>query len=74
MEIDGKKLVAKVDAKNKLLLDNFKEEETNNKNHDEISEKKEDKSCIDRITKIIAEHKEEIQNFVAIQEGKIYAF
>jgi len=30
MEIDGKKLVAKVDAKNKVLIEDYKEQECKN--------------------------------------------
>lgn len=67
IEVAGKKLVAKVDAKNKLLCDNYREEETQ---ANEDDEKGEDDSALAAITKIISEHQEEIDNFDVIQTGR----
>lgn len=70
LEIAGKKLVAKVDAKNKLLLDNYKEEEeVRNMGNVEIinMEKKEDADVINAIQQILADHRTEIENYEAIQ-------
>lgn len=61
-----KKLVAKVDAKNKLLLDNYKEEEQTNA-ESEATEKKEDDDVVDAIRQILAEHRADIENFETIQ-------
>jgi len=90
LEVDNKKLVAKVDAKNKLLLDNYKEEETkkmvnsgtsgkfnDNKINTGDSDTKyldsngrrADEVALERISTILAEHKDEIQNYDLIQEG-----
>lgn len=76
MDVAGKKLVAKVDAKNKLLLDNYKEEETrklstNNNNNDNYNseEKKEDDSVLSSISQILIDHRNDIENFETIQEG-----
>lgn len=66
VEVAGKKLVAKVDAKNKLLCDNFREEEAQ---VNEDDEKNEDDSALAIISKIISEHQEEIDNYDAIQTG-----
>lgn len=66
LEVAGKKLVAKVDAKNKLLLDNYREEEVQTNEDDE---KREDESALSAIERIIADHHEEIENFESIQEG-----
>lgn len=71
----GKKLVAKVDAKNKLLLDNYKEEEEvrnmGNEESNEAHEKKEDADVIDAIRRILTDHRSEIENYEAIQGIKI---
>lgn len=67
LEVAGKKLVAKVDAKNKLLLDNYKEEEVQASADDE---KQEDDNALSVIAKLISEHQEEIDNFENIQSGK----
>lgn len=75
LDIAGKKLVAKVDAKNKLLLDNYKEEEEvrNMGNEDnEAHEKREDADVIDAIHQIMSDHRSEIDNFEAIQGSKSY--
>lgn len=70
-EVAGKKFVAKVDAKNKLLLDNYKEEEEvrnmGKKESNEAHEKKEDADVIDAIRHILADHRSEIENFETIQ-------
>lgn len=67
LEIDEKKLIVKVDAKNKALLDEFDEEakksqsqETQDENA--AIEKKDDKSAADIIQEIMAEYAEEIKN------------
>lgn len=62
LEIADKKLVAKVDAKNKLLLDNYKEEEQRNAKC-EMFEKREDADVVQAIRRIIAEHRADIENF-----------
>lgn len=70
LDIAGKKLVAKVDAKNKLLLDNYKEEEEvrNMGNEDsQAHQKKEDADVIEAIQKIMSDHRTEIDNYEAIQ-------
>lgn len=67
LEVAGKKLVAKVDAKNKLLLDNYQEEEVQANADDE---KQEDDTALSSIAKLIGEHQEEIENFETIQSGK----
>lgn len=67
LEVAGKKLVAKVDPKNKLLCDNFREEEVQASEDDE---KREDETALASIAKIITEHQEEIDNFETIQSGK----
>lgn len=65
--IDGKKLVAKVDAKNKQLLDSYKEEESkksensNSKTTDAESEKKYDDTTVERIDQVIEEYQEELK-------------
>lgn len=60
-------MVAKVDAKNKLLLDNYQEEEVQANADDE---KQEDDNALSSIAKLIGEHQEEIDNFETIQSGK----
>lgn len=71
LDVAGKKLVAKVDAKNKLLLDNYKEEEgarnVGNEDESEAHEKKEDADVVDAIQQILADHRSEIENYEAIQ-------
>lgn len=70
LDIAGKKLVAKVDAKNKLLLDNYKEEEEvrNMGNEDsQAHQKKEDADVIKAIKQIMSDHRTEIDNYEAIQ-------
>lgn len=70
LEIAGKKLVAKVDAKNKLLLDNYKEEEESRNMGNEDSqahEKKEDADVIEAIQQILSDHRSEMENYEAIQ-------
>lgn len=64
LEVAGKKLVAKVDAKNKLILDNYREEE---EQASEAEEQQEDDSALAAIEKLITEHQEEIDNFETIQ-------
>lgn len=72
MEIDNKKLVAKVDSKNKQLLDTFKEEETKRsetsktKQSDAASEKSRDESCREKIKSILEEYKDELK---ALSDG-----
>lgn len=73
----GKKLVAKVDAKNKLLLDNYKEEEEErnkgNEDSSEAHEKKEDADVFEAIQHYLADHRAEIENYESIQgSGIIY--
>lgn len=66
-EVDGKKLVAKVDAKNQQLLDTAKDEENkksdanNSRNSDAANEKKNDVLTIDRLGQILEEYKEELK-------------
>lgn len=77
LDVAGKKLVAKVDAKNKLLLDNYKveEEERNKGNEDsnEAHEKKEDADVFEAIQQYLADHRTEIENYEASQgSGIIY--
>lgn len=73
MEIDTKKLVARVDAKNKQLLDTFKEEEikrsesSKTKHSDAVSEKNRDDSCMEMIKSILEEYKGELK---AHSDGK----
>lgn len=71
LDIAGKKLVAKVDAKNKLLLDNYKEEEEvrnkGNEDSSEAHEKKEDAHVYEAIQQILADHRTEIENYEALQ-------
>lgn len=71
LDVAGKKLVAKVDAKNKLLLDNYKEEEgarnVGNEDASEAHEKKEDADVVEAIQQILADHRSEIENYEAIQ-------
>lgn len=71
LDVAGKKLVAKVDAKNKLLLDNYKEEEEErnkgNEDSSEAHEKKEDADVFDTIQQILNDYRAEIDNFEAIQ-------
>lgn len=77
LDVAGKKLVAKVDAKNKLLLDNYKEEEEErnkgNEDSSEAHEKKEDADVFEAIQQILADHRTEIENYESIQgSGIIY--
>lgn len=69
--IAGKKLVAKVDAKNKLLLDNYQEEEeernSGNSKECEAHEKKDDDNAVESIERIMSEYKAEIDNYETIQ-------
>lgn len=58
LEIDGKKLVAKVDAKNKALLDNYKDE--SNGAVSEQSEKLGDDDSMDLITRILDEFSDDL--------------
>lgn len=71
LDVAGKKLVAKVDAKNKLLLDNYKEEEEErnkgNEDNSEAHEKKEDADVFETIQQILGDYRAEIDNFEAIQ-------
>lgn len=71
LDIAGKKLVAKVDAKNKLLLDNYKEEEeernSGNNSENEAHEKKDDDTAVDAIDRVMGEYKSEIDNYEAMQ-------
>jgi len=55
LDIDGKKLVAKVDAKNKLLLDNYKEEEIRNGTQKPETEREEDDIAIRIIKKTLVD-------------------
>ncbi|XP_037049095.1 RNA-binding protein 25 isoform X2 [Bradysia coprophila] len=72
LDVAGKRLVAKVDAKNKLLLDNYKEEETRKLGSASRStleaEKKDDDAAMASISQILLDHKEDIDNFETIQE------
>lgn len=77
LDVAGKKLVAKVDAKNKLLLDNYKEEEEErnkgNEDSSEAHEKKEDADVFEAIQQILSDHRTEIENYESIQgSGIIY--
>lgn len=76
LDVAGKRLVAKVDAKNKLLLDNYKEEETRKLGTASRSnleaEKKDDETAMANISQILLDHKEDIDNFETIQEGKAF--
>lgn len=66
-EVDGKKLVAKVDAKNQQLLDTAKDEETkkadanNTRTSDAANEKKNDDLTLDRLGQILDEYKDELK-------------
>ena len=66
-EVDGKKLVAKVDAKNQALLDTAKDEENkksdanNSRTSDAANEKKNDDLTIDRLNQILDEYKDELK-------------
>lgn len=64
--------MAKVDAKNKLLLDNYKEEESRKtggaSQEDAVHEKREDDEVVDAIKSILSEYKAEIDNYESIQE------
>lgn len=66
-EVDGKKLVAKVDAKNQQLLDTAKDEENkksdanNTRTSDAATEKKNDDLTLDRLAQILDEYKEELK-------------
>ena len=67
LDLDGKKLVAKVDAKNKQLLDSYKEEESkksensNSKTRDADSEKRFDATTMERIESVLEEYKDELK-------------
>lgn len=75
LDVAGKRLVAKVDAKNKLLLDNYKEEETRKLGSASRSnleaEKKDDETAMANISQILLDHKDDIDNFETIQEGAL---
>lgn len=66
-EVDGKKLVAKVDAKNQKLLDAAKSEDNrksdvnNTRNSDAANEKKNDELTLERLTSILDEFKDELK-------------
>ncbi|KAG5670293.1 hypothetical protein PVAND_000569 [Polypedilum vanderplanki] len=66
-EVDGKKLVAKVDAKNQALLDTAKDEENkksdanNTRNSDAANEKKNDEIALERLHQIVEEYKDELK-------------
>lgn len=66
-EVDGKKLVAKVDAKNQQLLDTAKDEENrksdanNTRNSDAANEKKNDDMTLERLKDIVEEYREELK-------------
>lgn len=66
-EVDGKKLVAKVDAKNQQLLDTAKNEENrksdvmNTRNSDAANEKKNDDLTLERLSSILDEFKDELK-------------
>lgn len=66
-EVDGKKLVAKVDAKNQALLDTAKDEENkksdsnNSRTSDAANEKKNDELTLDRLAQILDEYKDELK-------------
>lgn len=68
--IDNKKMVAKVDAKNKVLLDKYQEEVSLKGKDIEESEKDEDTSVIEKINDILEEYKEEMNNFESEKEAK----
>lgn len=71
LDVAGKKLVAKVDAKNKLLLDNYKEEEEErnkgNEDSNEAHEKKEDDDVFEAIQQYLSDHRSEIENYESTQ-------
>lgn len=73
LPVANKNLVAKVDAKNKLLLDNYKEEETKKlgslSKSNEEQEKKDDTIAVETIDKIIEDFQSDIDNYESIQEG-----
>lgn len=70
LELDGRKLVAKVDAKNKLLLDNYKEEELKNGiNVSAVDEKSEDDYVLSQMRKILDDHKHEFDEFDSNSRG-----
>lgn len=66
-EVDGKKLVAKVDAKNQQLLDTAKVEENrksdanNSRTSDAANEKKNDDLTLERLDSILEEFKDELK-------------
>lgn len=64
--------MAKVDAKNKLLLDNYKEEETRKtggaSQEDVVHEKREDDEVVEAIKAVLLDYKAEIDNYESIQE------
>lgn len=69
LEVDGKRLVAKVDAKNKELLDTYQEEET--KSGGNRDEHRDDEFILTRISHILNEHQEEMESFqMASEKGK----
>lgn len=67
-EVDGKKLVAKVDAKNQQLLDTARDEENrksdanNTRTSDAANEKKNDELTIERLGQILDEYKDELKS------------
>uniref|UniRef100_A0A336MGC6 CSON000057 protein n=1 Tax=Culicoides sonorensis TaxID=179676 RepID=A0A336MGC6_CULSO len=66
LEIDGKKLVAKVDAKNKALLDDYMEETKKDATQATLdanaaTERKDDTSATDTIQQIIEEYADQIK-------------
>lgn len=68
LEVDGKRLVAKVDAKNKLLLDNY--QETSGTARDGATEQRDDDTIMARISRILNDHREEMESFqVASDKG-----
>lgn len=74
LEVDGKSLVAKVDAKNKQLLDTYKEEESRTASaRDGEVELRNDETVLARVAAILQEYREEMHNFVLNPEkqGKI---
>ncbi|KFB53645.1 AGAP004546-PA-like protein [Anopheles sinensis] len=60
LEVGGKKLVAKVDAKNKALLDSFREDENNAETTNEASEKRGDDDAMESINRILEDFREEL--------------
>lgn len=65
LEVDGKRLVAKVDAKNKQLLDNFQQEEEDRSGgaRDGASEQRDDDSVLARISHILDEYREDMESY-----------